>query len=92
MSSQESNGSVNLEALIAEGSDINEECPLDLEEGDDLEWSKEQQQLQQQQQQQLQQQQEPQYQPRSRNVSGVRKRNYLRGFRIYTCLLSTFKK
>ncbi|KAG0052560.1 hypothetical protein BGZ83_002438 [Gryganskiella cystojenkinii] len=56
VSSQESSGSVNLEALIAEGSDINEECPLDLEEGDDLEWSREQQQ-----------QQSRMQQPRSRN-------------------------
>ncbi|KAF9544289.1 hypothetical protein EC957_012252 [Mortierella hygrophila] len=45
VSSQGSNDSVNLDALIAGGSDINEECPLDLEEGDDLmtvDWSKQQ--------------------------------------------------
>ncbi|KAG0297508.1 hypothetical protein BGZ96_006017 [Linnemannia gamsii] len=43
VSSHGSNDSVNLDALIAGGSDINEECPLDLEEGDDLmtvDWSK----------------------------------------------------
>ncbi|KAI1313062.1 hypothetical protein EDD11_002699 [Mortierella claussenii] len=45
VSSQASNDSVNLDALIAEGSDINEECPLELEEGDDVEWSKGQQQV-----------------------------------------------
>ncbi|KAH7036620.1 hypothetical protein BKA57DRAFT_176874 [Linnemannia elongata] len=48
ISSQGSNDSVNLDALIAGGSDINEECPLDLEEGDDLmtvDWSKQQQPL-----------------------------------------------
>ncbi|KAG0321154.1 hypothetical protein BGZ99_004097 [Dissophora globulifera] len=44
VSSHGSNDSVNLDALIASGSDINEECPLDLEEGDDVEWAKEQQQ------------------------------------------------
>ncbi|KAF8986482.1 hypothetical protein BGZ46_000013 [Entomortierella lignicola] len=43
VSSQGSNDSVNLDALIAEGSDINEECPLELEDGDDVEWSKDQQ-------------------------------------------------
>ncbi|KAF9947175.1 hypothetical protein BGZ70_002837 [Mortierella alpina] len=52
VSSQSSNDSVNLDALIAEGSDINEECPLELEEADDVEWSRVQQQLQLQQQQQ----------------------------------------
>ncbi|KAF9116391.1 hypothetical protein BGX27_003074 [Mortierella sp. AM989] len=46
VSSQGSNDSVNLDALIAEGSDINEECPLELEEADDVEWSKGQQQRQ----------------------------------------------
>ena len=50
LSSQSSNDSVNLDALIAEGSDINEECPLQLEEADDVEWSRVQQQQQQQQQ------------------------------------------
>ncbi|KAF9954221.1 hypothetical protein BGZ72_004756 [Mortierella alpina] len=53
LSSQSSNDSVNLDALIAEGSDINEECPLELEEADDVEWSRVQQQQQQQQQQAL---------------------------------------
>ncbi|KAG9320199.1 hypothetical protein KVV02_005699 [Mortierella alpina] len=48
VSSQSSNDSVNLDALIAEGSDINEECPLELEEVDDVEWSRVQQQQQQQ--------------------------------------------
>ncbi|KAF9924436.1 hypothetical protein FBU30_005590 [Linnemannia zychae] len=45
VSSHGSNDSVNLDALIAEGSDINEECPLELEEGDDgmvVDWTKEQ--------------------------------------------------
>ncbi|KAF9896777.1 hypothetical protein BX616_006776, partial [Lobosporangium transversale] len=42
VSSHTSNDSVNLDALIAEGSDINEECPLELEEGDEVEWSREQ--------------------------------------------------
>ncbi|KAF9122080.1 hypothetical protein BGW39_010049 [Mortierella sp. 14UC] len=47
VSSHGSNDSVNLDALIAGGSDINEECPLDLEEGDDMvaDWSKEELQL-----------------------------------------------
>ncbi|KAG0272761.1 hypothetical protein BGZ95_011456 [Linnemannia exigua] len=50
VSSHGSNDSVNLDALIAGGSDINEECPLELEDGDDMvvDWSKEDQ-LQQQQ-------------------------------------------
>ncbi|KAF9550444.1 hypothetical protein BGW38_009550, partial [Lunasporangiospora selenospora] len=39
VSSNGSNDSVNLDALIASGSDINEECLLDLEEADDVEWS-----------------------------------------------------
>ncbi|KAK3811992.1 MAG: hypothetical protein J3Q66DRAFT_50518 [Benniella sp.] len=58
VSSQASNDSVNLDALIASGSDINEECPLNLEDVDDVEWAKEQQQLQQQ-QEELQLQREP---------------------------------
>ncbi|KAG0368694.1 hypothetical protein BGX24_002734 [Mortierella sp. AD032] len=43
VSSHGSNDSVNLDALIAGGSDINEECPLELEDGDDMtaDWSKE---------------------------------------------------
>ncbi|KAF9901734.1 hypothetical protein EC991_005743 [Linnemannia zychae] len=47
VSSHGSNDSVNLDALIAGGSDINEECPLDLEEGDDMvaDWSKEEPRL-----------------------------------------------
>ncbi|KAF9106908.1 hypothetical protein BGX29_008016 [Mortierella sp. GBA35] len=48
VSSQGSNDSVNLDALIAGGSDINEECPLDLEDADDVvvDWSKEEQEEQ----------------------------------------------
>ncbi|KAF9189496.1 hypothetical protein BGZ51_009532 [Haplosporangium sp. Z 767] len=57
-SSQASNDSVNLDALIAEGSDINEECPLDLEDGDDVDDQQQQQQQQPQPQQTLLQQQE----------------------------------
>ncbi|KAF9353467.1 hypothetical protein BGX34_011537 [Mortierella sp. NVP85] len=59
VSSQASNDSVNLDALIASGSDINEECPLNLEDVDDVEWAKEQQLLQQQQEEELQLQREP---------------------------------
>ncbi|KAG0259822.1 hypothetical protein BG011_002343 [Mortierella polycephala] len=59
-SSQASNDSVNLDALIAEGSDINEECPIVLEDGDDVDDQQQQQEQQQQQQpeQTLLQQQE----------------------------------
>ncbi|KAF9996634.1 hypothetical protein BGZ80_002559 [Entomortierella chlamydospora] len=75
VSSQGSNDSVNLDALIAEGSDINEERPLELEDGDDVEWSKDQQrQLQQQQQQQLQEQQQ-QNTLANVNRSGLRSRS-----------------
>jgi len=51
VSSHGSNDSVNLDALIAGGSDINEECPLNLEEADDLvvDWSKQQMDTEQQQ-------------------------------------------
>ncbi|KAF9280200.1 hypothetical protein BGZ68_007444 [Mortierella alpina] len=64
VSSQNSNDSVNLDALIAEGSDINEECPLELEEADDVEWSRVQQQ------QQLRQQQQALFEPaRSRSTT-----------------------
>ncbi|KAF9434862.1 hypothetical protein BGZ76_007278 [Entomortierella beljakovae] len=59
VSSQGSNGSVNLDALIADGSDLNEERPIELEEGDEVDWSKDSQKqkmLQLQKQQQLQQQ------------------------------------
>ncbi|KAF9361254.1 hypothetical protein BGX26_004773 [Mortierella sp. AD094] len=77
VSSQGSNDSVNLDALIAEGSDINEECPLELEDGDDVEWSKDQQQrqLQQQQQQQLQEQQQQQNTLANVNRGGLRSRS-----------------
>ncbi|KAF9169845.1 hypothetical protein BGX20_009755 [Mortierella sp. AD010] len=80
--SQGSNDSVNLDALIAEGSDINEERPLELEDGDDVEWSKDQQrQLQQQQQQQLQEQQQQLQEQQQQNAlanvnrSGLRSRS-----------------
>ncbi|KAF9564995.1 hypothetical protein EC968_004294 [Mortierella alpina] len=72
VSSQGSNDSVNLDALIAEGSDINEECPLELEEADDVEWSRVQQQ------QLLLQQQRALLQPvRSRSTTASSEANML---------------
>jgi len=39
VSSQGSTGSVNLDAIIASESDLNEEKPLELVEGDEVDWT-----------------------------------------------------